>query len=90
MVSASPSDPGDDAVLARRERIAAAVGVAKRVGYGALAAAIVMFFVALAVGFPAWAATVTIVCLAVAIVVLPIPIVVGYGIRAAERDERRR
>jgi hypothetical protein len=33
--------------------------------------------------------TITVVALVTAIVVLPLPIVLGYGIRAAERDERR-
>jgi hypothetical protein len=78
----------NDPVVARRAAIARAVAAAKRVGYTALLVAIVAFFVGLATGFPSWTVTVTIVGLVAAIVVLPLPIVLGYGVRAAEREER--
>ncbi len=78
----------NDPVAQRRARIAQWVAVAKRVGYGALLAGIVLFFVALATSFPAWAVTATIVALVAAFVILPLPIVLGYGVRAAEREER--
>jgi len=78
-----------DPVLARRERIARWVKVAQRVGYGALLLAIIAFVVGLASDFPAWLVGVTIGCLIAAIVILPVPIILGYGVRAAERDERR-
>ena len=77
-----------DPVAQQRARIAHAVVIAKRVGYFALLASIVAFFVGLAMSFPAWSVVVTIGGLAVATVVLPLPIVLGYGIRAAEREER--
>jgi hypothetical protein len=77
-----------DPVVARRAAIARAVAIAKRVGYVALLVAIVVFFVGLATGFPAWAVTTTIVALVAAFVILPLPIVLGYGVRAAEREER--
>jgi hypothetical protein len=79
-----------DPVVVRRTRIARAVSVAKRVGYGALLAAIAAFFGGLASGWPAWSVTATIAGLVVATVVLPVPIVLGYGIRAAEREDRAR
>ncbi|MBM3693243.1 MAG: hypothetical protein FJW77_08140 [Actinobacteria bacterium] len=60
----------------------------KRVGYSALLIAIVVFFVGLATNFPAWTVDVVVAGLVVAIVVLPAPIVFGYGVRAAEREER--
>ena len=80
----------DDPVLARRARIARAAAVGKRVGYLALAAAIVAFFVGVVAGFPAWTVSVTITGLVVACVVLPLPIVLGYGVRAAAREDRER
>ncbi len=80
----------DDPVARRRAAIARAVALGKRVGYTALVVAIVAFFVALATGFPTWAVTTTIVALVVTIVVLPVPIVLGYGVRAAEREDRTR
>ena len=79
-----------DPVLARRARIARAAAVGKRVGYLALAVAIVAFFVGVVAGFPAWTVSVTITGLRVACVVLPLPIVLGYGVRAAAREDRER
>lgn len=81
------ADGGDD-VAARRARIGRVVTAAKRVGYLALVIAIVAFFVGLSAGLPGWSVTLTVVALVTAIVVLPLPIVLGYGIRAAEREER--
>lgn len=83
-----PSSNGEDPVIARRRRIGHWVRLGKRVGYSALLVAIVVFFAGLVAGFPAWTVDVIIVALVVAIVVLPAPIVLGYGIRAAEREER--
>jgi len=78
-----------DPVVVRRARIARAVAVAKRVGYLLLVVAVVGFVVAVATGFPDWAVTLTIVALVGACVILPVPIVLGYGLRAAEREERQ-
>lgn len=79
---------GLDPVVARRRRIARLVSVGKRVGYGALAVAIAAFAMALSSGFPEWTVDVIVAALIVSIVVLPVPIVLGHGIRAAEREER--
>ena len=62
--------------------------VGKRVGYLGLLVAIVAFVISALAGFPGWAVAVTIAGLVVGIVVLPVPIILGYGIRAAEREER--
>ena len=78
----------DDPVALRRAHIARWVGVAKRVGYGLLLVAIVAFIVAAIAGFPSGVVTVTVVALVAACVVLPVPIVLGYGLRAAEREDR--
>jgi hypothetical protein len=77
-----------DPVLARRARIARVARLGKRMGYAALAVAVVSFVVAAATDFPAPAVDLSVAALVVAIVVLPVPIVLGYGIRAAEREER--
>jgi NADH:ubiquinone oxidoreductase subunit 6 (subunit J) len=86
----SPSDPTapGDPVVVRRAEIARWVGMAKRVGYGLLLLAIVAFAVAAIAGFPSGIVTVTVVALIAACVVLPVPIVMGYGLRAAEREDR--
>ena len=78
----------NDPVAARRAAIARGVAIAKRAGYTALLVAVVAFFVGLAAGFPGWAVTTTIVALVAAFVILPLPIVLGYGVRAAEREDR--
>jgi NADH:ubiquinone oxidoreductase subunit 6 (subunit J) len=80
----APADP----VVVRRAEIARWVGLAKRVGYGLLLLAIVAFAVAAIAGFPNGLVTVTVVALIAACVVLPVPIVMGYGLRAAEREDR--
>jgi len=77
-----------DPVLARRARIARAVKIAQRVGYLALGIAVVAFITAFATDFPSWLVTITVAALIAAIVILPLPIVFGYGVRAAEREER--
>lgn len=77
-----------DPILARRARIAFWVLVGKRVGYGALLIAIVGFVVGAVTDFPAVVVAICVAGLITAIVVLPAPIVFGYGIKAAEREER--
>ena len=66
------------------------MSLAKRVGYLLLMAAVVLFVVAAASGFPDGLVTATVVALIGACVVLPVPIVLGYGLRAAEREDRER
>ncbi|MEX2269693.1 MAG: hypothetical protein WEA75_13535 [Acidimicrobiia bacterium] len=78
-----------DPVHDQRARIALVVKIAKRVGYSALLVAIVAFAIGASSDFPDWSVAVSIVGLAAAIVILPIPIVLGYGVRAAEREERQ-
>jgi hypothetical protein len=81
---------GDDPVRARRARIARGVALAKRVGYSLLLAAVVLFVAAAAASFPSGLVTASIVALVAACIVLPVPIVLGYGLRAAEREDRER
>jgi NADH:ubiquinone oxidoreductase subunit 6 (subunit J) len=80
--------PDHDPVVERRARIARGVSVAKRIGYFLLLLAVVAFVVAVVAGFPSWSVVVTIVALVGACVVLPVPIILGYGVRAAEREDR--
>lgn len=78
-----------DPIVERRARIARWVKLAQRIGYLALGIAIVGFVIAFVTDFAGWAVTLTIVSLVLAIVILPLPIVFGYGVRAAEREERQ-
>ena len=79
--------PPTDPILVRRARIRRVVTIAQRFGYGALAAAIIVFVIGATTGFPGWSVAVTVSALAVSIVVLPVPIVLSYGLRAAERED---
>jgi hypothetical protein len=78
-----------DPVRARRARIARAVRYGQRTGYAALAVSMVSFVVAAATDFPALGVDLSIAALVAACVILPLPIVLGYGVRAAEREERQ-
>ena len=79
----------DDPIVQRRARVAHLVKIGQRIGYGFLLLAIVAFAVGAATDFPGYAVTASIVGLVGACVILPVPIVLGYGVRAAARDERR-
>ena len=80
----------EDPVVARRERIARFAALGKRIGYIALGVAVVAFFIGAATAFPTWTVGVSIGGLAVSCAVLPIPIVLAYGVRAAAREDRDR
>jgi hypothetical protein len=80
----------DDPVLARRARIARVAALGKRVGYVALGVAVASFTAGVITAFATWTVVVTTVGLVAACVILPIPIVLGYGVRAAARDDRQR
>ncbi len=95
MTTTPPSDgrpdPGRvpaDGVQARRSRIDGLARMGKRVGYTCLLAAMVAFAIGAAVGFTPTVVTVVVVALAVGSAVLLPAIIVGYGVRAAEREER--
>jgi hypothetical protein len=81
-----PSDP----ILQQRARIRHFVAVAQRCGYGAMLLAIVFFGIGAATNFPDWTVVSTVTTLVISMAVLPVPIVLGYGVRAAEREDRQR
>jgi ABC-type Na+ efflux pump permease subunit len=80
----------DDPVLARRARIARIAALGKRVGYLALGVAVVSFVAGAITSFATWTVVVSTAGLVTACVILPIPIVLGYGVRAAAREDRQR
>jgi hypothetical protein len=86
MNEAAPTDP----VLERRARIAQLVALGKRVGYGLFAVAIVAFLLGFAIGFGGATGTVVVTSIVVGSIVLAPAIVFGYGVKAAERDDRAR
>lgn len=80
----------DDPVRRRRAQVQRLVTVASRTGYAVLAIGIVVFFVALATEFNGAMAGVVIACLIVASILLAPAIVLGYAVKAADRDDRER
>jgi hypothetical protein len=87
----SPSDPPSasslDPVRERRATIAKWTLLANRVGYLFVALAMALFFMAFAFGFNATMATLVIVALVVGCALLAPSIILGYAIKAAERDD---
>jgi hypothetical protein len=79
-----------DPVRARRARMARAAALGKRVGYSLFGVAIVAFVVGAAQGFPSLLVATVVWSLAVGSLLLAPSIVVGYGVKAAEREDRRR
>ena len=77
-----------DPILERRARIRRFVSVAQRLGYGAMLLAVVFFVIGATTNFPDWTVVATVTTLVISMAVLPIPIVLGYGVRAAEREDR--
>lgn len=77
-----------DPVLDQRERIRRWVVLGKRLGYGLYLIAIVAFFVALITGPTSLLVWVVVGSIGVGSVFLVPAIIFGYGISAAEREER--
>jgi hypothetical protein len=80
----------DDPIVRRRRQVARWTLLANRVGYVMLALAVALFVIAFVVGFSATMATVVIVCLVVSFALLAPSIVLGYAVKAAEREDAER
>ena len=81
---------GRDPVREKRERIARWTLLANRIGYLLLAVSMAVFVMAFALGFtPAMVAVVTAALVAGCILLAP-SIVLGYAVKAAEREDRER
>lgn len=85
-----PAVDPPDPVRARRAQVAHWTLLANRVGYLLLALAVALFFAALMFGFTALMATLVIAAMVASFVLLAPAIVLGYAIKAADRDDRER
>jgi hypothetical protein len=92
-----PSDPLDEAppgssdpVLVRRRQWARAAELGQRVGYGLFGLAVVLFLIAVITDLPSVIVDSIVVALLVGSAVLAPAIVVGYGVKAADREDRER
>jgi hypothetical protein len=84
------TDAPGDPTLAKRARIARLVSVGQRLGYSLFGIAIVAFGMGFVVGFDGAVRTIVVSTIVVGSIVLAPAIVFGYGIKAAERDDRAR
>jgi len=85
-----PESHSDDPVRARRAQVAKWTLLANRVGYLVLALAVTLFVLAFAFGFTSTMATLVIASLVVSFALLAPSIVLGYAVKAAERDDVER
>jgi predicted lysophospholipase L1 biosynthesis ABC-type transport system permease subunit len=90
MTTPSRRSRSTDPVRARREQVARWTLLANRIGYLVLALAVTLFVLAFLFGFTATMATLVVGCLIVSFVLLAPSIVLGYAVKAAERDDVER
>jgi uncharacterized membrane protein HdeD (DUF308 family) len=79
-----------DPVRARREQVARLTRMANRIGWLCFGIAVVTFIIGFIVSFNGAVAAVVIVSMVVGSIFLAPAIVLGYAVKAAERDDRER
>jgi hypothetical protein len=84
------TDPSSDPVIVRRRRLARWADRGQRAGYALFGVAIVLFVVGFVVGFSSGMVTAVVAALVVGSLALAPAIVIGYAVRAADRDDRDR
>lgn len=89
-IGRTSSAPADDPVRRRRRQVARWTLLANRVGYLVLALAMALFVIAFVVGFSGPMASAVIVAMLVSFALLAPSIVLGYAVKAAERDDAER
>ncbi len=82
-----PDSAPVDAVRIKRAKVARWSLLANRIGYLFVALAMALFFMAFVLSFTATMATLVIVSLVIGCVLLAPSIVIGYAVKAAERDD---
>lgn len=84
------SDAHSDPVREKRAKVAKYTLLANRIGYLFYALAIAAFVMAFAIGFKGPLVTLVTVSLIVGSILLAPSIVLGYAVKAAEREDRER
>ncbi len=79
-----------DPVRARRAQIARWSLLANRIGYLLFGVAIAVFVIGFALGFTPAVVSIVVVSLVAGSVLLAPSIVIGYAVKAAEREDRER
>ena len=78
----------DDPVLRRRAKLSRMAAGGQRVGYALIVIAVVAFFAGALTGFPTASIVIVVGALVVTTLVLLPAIILGYAVRAAEKEER--
>lgn len=84
--SAHPDDP----VRAKRAKVAKWTLLANRIGYLFVALAMALFLMAFVLGFTGVMATLVLTSLIIGCALLAPTIILGYAVKAAEREDRER
>ncbi len=84
------SSPAADPVRARRRQVARWTRLANRVGYLCFGVAIVTFVIGFIGSFNNTVSTIVIASMIIGSVLLAPAIVLGYAVKAAEREDRER
>ncbi|HTO01894.1 MAG TPA: hypothetical protein VL068_14590 [Microthrixaceae bacterium] len=84
----STDDTTTDPVFAKREKIRKFCDVGSQFGYSCFGVAVVMFVVAYLIDFPAWSVTIVLASMLIGSIVLLPAIVLGYGVKAADADDK--
>ena len=79
----------DDPVLRRRAQMARLADVGRGIGWLFVLVAVVAFVIGLLTSFDPWGTVVVVALLACTLTLAP-AIVLGYAVKAAERDDRER
>lgn len=85
-----PPRPKVDPVRARREQVARWTLLANRIGYLFFAVAIATFVIGFAVSFNGAVSAIVIGSIVIGSILLAPAIVLGYAVKAAEREDRER
>jgi hypothetical protein len=81
-------DAAPDPVAVRRERIGRLAAAGRKLGFALYGLALIVAVVGLATTFTGAVAAAATACLIAGSLLLAPAIVVGYGVRAADRDDR--
>jgi len=82
------TSPENDPVRARRAQVAKWTLLANRIGYLFMALAVAAFVMAFAFGFKGVIVTIVTASLIIGSILLAPSIVLGYAVKAAEREDR--
>ena len=83
----SPTEPSNDPVRSRRQKISRINNAANRLGYSLWAIAMACFVTAFIVGFKGLLVDMVIACIIAGSILLAPSIIIGYAVKAAERDD---